>query len=166
MNRAALDIRETSCRSTIKTRRSNTSSSRRSRRVGRAGITLLEVILSIAILGGALAVIGELVRLGTRAALAAHETTIAHVLADSRMAEVAAGAVELANVSSTTCEESPDWVYSIEIQQTQQVGLLMVVVFVQQDPARFAYPIGFRLYRMMPDPEYVQQLEDEYEVVY
>lgn len=132
----------------------------------RDGITLLEVILAIAIFGGAMATIGELIRLGTRAAITAHETSIAHILADTRMAEVASGAVDLTNVSSTTCQESSDWQYSIEIQQTQQVGLLMVTVMVQQDPSRFPFPLSFRLYRMMPDPEYIQQLEDEYEVVY
>lgn len=130
------------------------------------GITLLEVILAIAILGGALAVIGELIRLGTRAAIQAHETSIAHILADTRMAEVASGAAELTNVSATACQESADWQYSVQIQPAQQVGLMMVTVTVQQDPGQFPFPLSYRLYRMMPDPEYIQQLEDEYQVVY
>lgn len=137
-----------------------------SRKQSRRGLTLLEVILSIAILGLALAMIGELVRLGTRSALAAHELSIAHLLADSRMAEVASGAVPPTAVSSRPCEEAPEWVYSIEIRRPSQPGLLQVTVTVQQDPSIFNFPISFQLNRFLTDPEYVKQLEKEFEAVY
>ncbi|MEC8241836.1 MAG: prepilin-type N-terminal cleavage/methylation domain-containing protein, partial [Planctomycetota bacterium] len=59
----------------------------------RRGLSLLEVILAIAILGGAIAAIGELVRLGVRSASYAQQQTLAHLLCDTRMAEIASGAV-------------------------------------------------------------------------
>ncbi|HRF02320.1 MAG TPA: prepilin-type N-terminal cleavage/methylation domain-containing protein [Pirellulaceae bacterium] len=138
----------------------------RTSRTPRRGLSLLEVILAIAILGGALAAIGELIRLGTRSALAAHELSLAHLLADTRMAEVAGGALDLESVSTATCEEAPDWVYSVTVQSSQQPGLLQVEVLVQQDPAQFAVPISYRVFRFLPDPEYVKQLEEEYQAVY
>ena len=99
----------------------------------RRGLSLLEVILAIAILGGAIAAIGELVRLGVRSASYAKQPTQAHLLCDTRMAEIA---------------------------------LLKVMVVVQQDPAQFPLPLSFQLYRFIPDPAYIEELEAAQEVVY
>jgi prepilin-type N-terminal cleavage/methylation domain-containing protein len=61
------------------------------RRRRNAGLSLLEVILAIAILGGCIAVIGELVRLGARQAEEARELTTAQLLCESKLEEIAAG---------------------------------------------------------------------------
>lgn len=57
----------------------------------RAGFSLLEVILALAILAGAIATLGELSRLGLRNAQYAREVTEAQLLCESKMAEIAAG---------------------------------------------------------------------------
>lgn len=139
---------------------------RRSHLASRRGLSLLEVILAIAILGGAIAAIGELVRLGVRSASFAQQETMAHLLCDTRMAEIAAGAVAPESMGQTPCEEAPDWVYSVEVSPADQIGLLQVMVLVQQDPAQYPQPLAYQLYRYLPDPAYIEELEAEQEQVY
>jgi len=55
------------------------------------GLTLLEVILALIILGGALVAVGELIRTASRSARDARDATSAQVIADSLMSEIAAG---------------------------------------------------------------------------
>ena len=55
------------------------------------GLSLLEVILAIAILGGALVTIGQLIRIGARSAAEARDLTMAQLYAESEMNGIAAG---------------------------------------------------------------------------
>ncbi|MBW8884274.1 MAG: prepilin-type N-terminal cleavage/methylation domain-containing protein, partial [Planctomycetia bacterium] len=49
------------------------------------GLSLMEVILAIAILGGALAMIGQLIRIGSRSAAEARDLTMSQLYAESEM---------------------------------------------------------------------------------
>ena len=53
----------------------------------RRGLSLLEVMLAIAILGGSIAVIGELIRVGTISAAKTRDLTTAQILCESTLAE-------------------------------------------------------------------------------
>ena len=64
----------------------------------RAGMTLLEVILSIAILGGSVVVLGEMARLSFQNALSAREIVQAELLAESIIAKVRLGIIEMTPV--------------------------------------------------------------------
>jgi hypothetical protein len=44
------------------------------------------------------------------------------------------------------------WIYSVEIADTPQLGLVAVRVTVSQDPLQATYPIRYSLVRWMPDP--------------
>ena len=121
---------------------------------GCRGFSLLEVLLSIAILGGALVVIGQLVNIGYRSAIEARIRSDANILVDGKMAEVSAGIIELQSTSSSVIEENPDWMYSVDVQQSGQLGLLMVMVTVEQTPNSASNPISMSVVRLMPDPEY------------
>lgn len=133
--------------------------SRTSKSAARRGLSLLEVILAIAILGGALTVIGELIRLGTISASRAEHLSKAQLLADSRMAELAAGVLPLDAVSDSPCEEAPEWTYSVEVSDAERLGLLLIVVTVQQDSALTTKPLSLQLSRWMADPEYIAEIE-------
>ena len=61
----------------------------------RRGLTLLEVLLALAILGGALATIGELMRIGARNAEIARDKTTAQLLAEATMGELEVGFLPL-----------------------------------------------------------------------
>ncbi len=120
----------------------------------RRGLSLLEVILSIAILGGAMVVIGQLFNLGYRSARQARLRNDANILCDSKMAELAAGVIETTSTGGQPIIENPDWNYSVDVQPSQQLGLLSATVTVEQNPDVAAFPISMSIVRFVPDPDY------------
>lgn len=119
----------------------------------RPGLTLLEVILAIAIFGGALVAIGELIRIGSMSAAAARDLTEAQRYCNNVMAEVSAGIIPPESTSGAEVEGSEGWLYSIESAPLdEQAGLLSVAVTVEQDPGLYNKPLSFTLVRWMIDP--------------
>ncbi|NLX54713.1 MAG: hypothetical protein GXY58_06340 [Planctomycetaceae bacterium] len=126
----------------------------------RAGTTLLEVILAIAILGGSLAVLGELVRIGTRSAYAARVQSTAQLLADTLVAELAAGSTTPESTSGVVeAFGGFNWAYDVLVQQVDQQGLLALDVTVRENVDAAPHPISYRLVRWMIDPQTEYELE-------
>jgi type II secretion system protein I len=125
--------------------------------------TLLEVILSLAILAGALAALGEVMRLADRSASIAEDETHAQILAASIMDELSAGSRELTAVPQSPLEtgDDPPWLYTVEMGQTQYDELVAVTVRVQQDLEARLQPAQFELVRWMPNPDYVPPTPDD-----
>jgi len=124
----------------------------------RRGFSLLEVILALAILGGAIAVLGELSRLGMRNAQYARDVTQAQLLCESKLAEITAGLSPLESEQGTpfeTADETAasDWLYSVDVTPIDEDGLLEVRVTVTQDLPTEKRPVEFSLVRWMVDPE-------------
>lgn len=119
-----------------------------------SGLSLLEVLLAIAILGGAMIVITQLLNLGYRSAVEARMRTEAALLCDTKMAELAAGVLPLSGTSGEAIEENPNWNYSVSIENASQVGLLAVTVTVSQNNVANQTPMSLSIVRLMPDPEY------------
>jgi type II secretory pathway pseudopilin PulG len=112
----------------------------------------LEVILAIAILGGSIAVIGELVRLGVRNAEEARELTTGQLLCESKLEEIAAGIAPPEAASNVACESDPRWTYSVMVTPLDQESLIEVRVTVQQAESNRLYPLTCTLVRWMLDP--------------
>lgn len=121
------------------------------------GFTLLEVILSLAILAGALAALGEVMRLADRSASTAEDETRAQILAASIMDELSAGSRTLNPISQSPLNtgDDPPWLYTVEIGQTSYNELVSVRVRVQQQIEPRLQPASFELVRWMPNPDYV-----------
>jgi len=133
----------------------------------RAGFSLLEVILALAILAGAVAVLGEAARHAMRNAQTARDLTHAQLLCESRMSEITAGLAPLEategneaalpDVSGTTEtadeETSPesDWLYSVDVQPIDEEGLVAVRVTVTRNTAPEQRGVEFSLVRWMVD---------------
>src|SRR3954451_18868118 len=115
------------------------------------GFTLLEIILSLAILAGSLAALGEVMRLADRNATLADDETQAQILAASVMDEIAAGARELTAVDqgAFNSTDDPPWVFSIAMDQTAYDELVAVRVLVQQQLDAQLQPAHFELTRWM-----------------
>jgi len=132
---------------------------------GRGGFSLLEVILALAVLAGAIAVLGEAVRLGMSNAQTARDLTQAQLLAESKLAEIAAGLtpsdpVQGATFDCVVGDGEIGWLYSISRENTEQEGLLLVCVTVTQDLPAEKRPVRFSLFRWIPDPAAVAAMEE------
>ena len=123
----------------------------------RRGLSLLEVILAIAILGGALATIGELIRIGARNAAIARDLTTAQLYCESRMNEAAAGVLDLENLQTEPLDEDGEWMCSITTESLDQPQLMSVTVAVTQNPDNYARPVSFSMTRWIIDPAYVAE---------
>lgn len=123
-------------------------------------MTLLEVILAIAILGGSLAVLGELVRVGTRAARSAQALSTAQLLADSLAAEITAG-ISPPQAAQGVVQDygGMRWAYVVQIEQVDQQGMLAVAITVHEDVDLQQQPVSFSLVRWMIDPQTELELE-------
>ena len=73
-------------------------------------------------------------------------------LADSAMAELAAGVIEPVSVSSQSIPGEEGWSYSVEIQSAQVAGLMTAIVTVQNETS--LPPISVSITRLVIDPDY------------
>ena len=127
----------------------------------KAGFSLLEVILALAILAGAIAVLGEASRLALQNAETARDMAQAQLLCESKLAEILSGITPAEAVdrtvfdTTTTASINPDepaWLYSIETEPTDEDGLIAVRVTVMRDLPAAQHPVHFSLVQWIPDP--------------
>jgi len=121
------------------------------------GFSLLEVVLALAILAGAMAALGEVMRLGDQNASAAADESRAEMLAESVMAEILVGARTIGNVNGAVLplEDDPPWAVSIEVQSTDYQELVAVRVSVAQQLPPEQQPARCDLIRWLPNPDYL-----------
>lgn len=123
----------------------------------RQGLSLLEVILSIAILGVSMTIISQFFYLGYRAADRARRQFDATLICDSVMAELAGGVIEPKSTSGSEVPNRPQWQYSVDVVDADVPGLLLATVSVGQ---RNEQNIEMSLVRLLPDPDYLPE-EDQ-----
>ena len=134
------------------------------------GMTLLEVILSLALLGGAVAVLGEVARMSFQHARIARDLIQAELLAESTLAKVRLGIIEMESVLDVPVgldrqDIIPDthtaavgstavlWLYSVEILDVTDY-LIEIAVTVRQNVPAEQRPIVCRLVRWLAlEPE-------------
>ncbi len=134
------------------------ANTRRDARPSNDGFSLLEVILALAILAGAMAVLGEVARHGMESARIARDLTYAQCICDSLMAELAAGLIDPEIVDQAPVDEICDpaqagWVYSMDVEATEIDGLLAVRVTVSQALPSEKRPVQCSLVRWIQDPD-------------
>lgn len=110
------------------------------------------MILAIAILAGAFVVLGELVRIGTRAGGGARDLTEAQLICESIMSEIIAGGVQPDPVTRAVVPADSNWLYSIWLQSTDEEDLVVLRVTVEQNLPDKKNPLGYTLIRWIPDP--------------
>jgi len=125
------------------------------------GFSLLEVILALAILAGALAILSEVARTAMSNAGRTRDLAEAQLLCESKLAEIQAGIEPAEPVSGALLETGkfPEWIYSIEIVPLDVEGLVEVWVTVEQDLPPEKRPIRCTLVRWMVDPSTVTEVD-------
>jgi prepilin-type N-terminal cleavage/methylation domain-containing protein len=129
-------------------------------KTSRSGFSLLEVILALALLGGAVVVLGEVCRLALQNASNTRDLARAQMLCESKMAEINSGITPPSGVENQpfdpnvepTVADDPHWVYDIVQEQSDEEGLISVKVTVRKDLPAAQHPINFSLVRWMLDP--------------
>lgn len=114
-----------------------------------SAFTLLEVILALAILAGAVAMLGEAMSIASRSASDAQAEAQAQLLASTVMDEMLSGMIELSDQSRQPLEfdSAIPWVCSVTLGDTKLAGLMSVEVLVEQDLEPQFRPVKFRLVR-------------------
>jgi len=121
------------------------------RKPTRAGLTLMEVILALAVLALSMAAIGELIRIGTHSARHAQDMTRAQILCESKLSEIVAGAAPYEPITRAPLPLDPDWCYSVELQPTDEPDVMALFVTVETHLDR-PRPLAFTLVRWVPNP--------------
>lgn len=101
----------------------------------RVGLTLLEVLVSIAILGAAIAAIGPLTSNALRAAVRAEVETEAAVRAQSQLDALLSGVIPAQVTPPTVCDDDPRWSWSVDLAPHADPRLSVMTVTVQRDDA-------------------------------
>ncbi len=117
----------------------------------RPGLTLIEVMLGLVIMLLALVAIGRLVDMGTDSANEGRLTARANRLAESKLAEVEAGAVPFDSSGGTFEPEEPSWSWSLETQQPGPANLYQVTVRVYREVSGRRFEVS--LTQMILDPQ-------------
>ena len=127
----------------------------------RSGFTLMEILVSITILGLSMVAINGLVSIGARNAREAQVLTTAQFLAESKLAEVKTG---LLSPNSTgkmpfTQEETIEpFTFEVQSQAMGVDGQLMAIrVVVEYTPEDGSLPLIYQLDTLMIDPQIEMQ---------
>lgn len=102
----------------------------------RGGFSLLEILLALAILGGSLAVLSQIVGTGGDASRSARELAMARLLCQSKLSEILASnltpvAVASSPISGPDSDSDTQFNYAVEIGTAPMNGLLAIRVSVE-----------------------------------
>ncbi len=120
----------------------------------REGISLLEVLISLAIFLTAITAIGQLVTIGSRAAVDAELEGEAAQRAESVLNEILAGVHPMSTTPATPFGDDPNWKWSLTVESGPHADLLQLTVSVFRQAGE-TDPIGqpFQLKRLTRNPE-------------
>ncbi|MGE3315555.1 MAG: hypothetical protein AB7O26_10605, partial [Planctomycetaceae bacterium] len=130
----------------------------------RTGITLYEVVLSLAIFAGALAALGPLATTGSRAAVRTKLETQAVLRCESKLAEVLAGIEPLQAVNGGGFEDqAPGWSWDLAVMNGPRQDLLIVEVTAGHTNANGTQDASHKLVRLVRDPGAIEDLQSQME---
>jgi hypothetical protein len=125
----------------------------------RTGFSLMEILLATSILLGSLIVLGQLAAVGRMHAEDADGLTTAQLICQTKLNEILAGLEPIRSVENEPLTDAPGWVYSVEIESVDRLGLTSLRVTVYEDVAELDEPtqgrVGerFALTRWIRDPD-------------
>src|SRR5262249_2206928 len=125
----------------------------------RRGLSLMEVLVSLAIFLLSLVALGELISFAQDRAIEVDARSEAAHLCQSKLNEVICGITPLDNQNEVPFDEAPDFTYSIEVSSGQAAGLSSVTITVSKQ-----FPTGGKieasLSQMILDPSQFGSTQD------
>lgn len=122
----------------------------------RRGLSLLEVLLALAILGVAMGILGQAMLNATNNGISAQRLATAQLLAESKISELQLGLLPLLSTDWTDLAipgNSDAWYYRIEVLPSETPNLMRLSVTVSNDPTSSrGRPLEYQLSRLMIDP--------------
>ncbi len=119
----------------------------------RAGLTLLEVLISLSIFLAALTALSQLIGIGSRAAVQTQLRTQAIFRCQSVLAEVLAGAQPMESVAMSAFEdEGENWKWSLNVEPGDYENMLKLTVLVQYIGDSETVSTSYQLIRQVRDP--------------
>ncbi|HBL42851.1 MAG TPA: hypothetical protein DDZ90_05600, partial [Planctomycetaceae bacterium] len=120
---------------------------------GRAGLTLLEVLISLSIFLGALTALSPLIGIGSRAAVQTQLKTQAIFRCQSILAEILAGAQPMESVAMAAFDDdSENWKWSLNVEPGDYENMLKLTVLVQYTGDSETVSTSYQLIRQVRDP--------------
>lgn len=120
----------------------------------RAGLTLLEVVISMGVFLGALAVLSQVTWNGTRASVQGRLRAQAIFRCEAKMTEVCTGAELLQSQANTPFPDDPNWTFSVTVGEGAYPELLQIDVSVSHTGNNSLANATYRLRKWMRDPQY------------
>ena len=111
----------------------------------RQGLTLFEVLLSLAVLAVSLAAIGQLVSSGMRGAVQAHLQSEAVIRCQHQLGELMATCEAIPNLSEQPFPDDSNWTWSASSSDTEENGLVSVVVTVKHSAGNGIGEVSYSL---------------------
>ncbi len=123
--------------------------------VNRNGLSLYEVVLSIAIFLIAMVGISQLISIGSDSAVSAKLQTEAAMHCETKLNEVIAGAIDMETVSAQPLsEDDPTWLWSLTANTDEPVeGMVDLTVTVTHYNNQDKANASFTLRRLVRDPQ-------------
>lgn len=118
----------------------------------RVGLTLVEVMLSLAIFVGSMAALGQLIANGVRGAVQARLQTQAILRCESTLAEVVAG-VRPFQSSSGLFLDDPTWSWTVSIVSGPHIELFIVQATASHAASNNVGNVSYSLQRLVRDPQ-------------
>jgi hypothetical protein len=119
----------------------------------------MEILLATSILLGSLIVLGQLATVGRMHAEDADGLTTAQLICQTKLNEILAGLEPIRTVENEPVADAPGWVYSVEIESVDRLGLSSLRVTVSEDVAELGDATQarggerFALTRWIRDPD-------------
>jgi len=118
----------------------------------RSGLTLLEILLSLAIFFGSLAVLSQLAWNGVRAAVQARLMTQAIIRCEAKLAEVLAGYEPLQAKTRVPFSDNRAWTWTLVVADTNYPDLMQLEVTASHRGNSNMASVDYTLRRWMRDP--------------
>lgn len=120
----------------------------------RSAFTILEIILSIAILGFVLSAVGQILNVGTQASVRSRHLSEAAIRADTVMAEILAGVHPKQATADVPFEDAPDrWFWSLDVIEGPHIDLLNLQLVVSHRRSDTTSDMTFTLNRWVRTDE-------------